>query len=105
MVLISLKSTPGASSNNDGFLYETTVSARVDDLIESLVEIHNARVRSCLVSDAVKGLATYGVMKRPENAGTDAVSVFSSPVQLRSTNLFCAHGNTIFKQYAFRFKK
>ena len=67
MVLISLK-----SNNNDGFLYETTTSTKVDDLINALVEIHNARVLSCLIADAVKGLATHGVMKRPEDyAGTD----------------------------------
>ena len=68
MVLISLK-----SNNNDGFLYETTTSTKVDDLINELVEIHNARLLSCLISDAVKGLAMHGVMKRPEGyaAGTD----------------------------------
>jgi len=65
MVLISLKLT------DDGFLFETTASAKVDDLIESVVEIHNARLRSRLVSDAVRGLAMHGVMK--ENAGSDEV--------------------------------
>ncbi|KAL7460212.1 hypothetical protein ACHAXS_000675 [Conticribra weissflogii] len=74
MVLINLKSVlPGAQSANDGFLYETTTSTPVDELIESLVEIHNARLRSCLIADAVKGLAMYGVMKRPEDVGTDHV--------------------------------
>ena len=61
MVLISLK-----SNNNDGFLYETTTSTKVDDLINELVEIHNARLLACLISDAVKALAMHGVMKRPE---------------------------------------
>ena len=61
MVLISLK-----SNNNDGFLYETTTSTKVDDLINELVEIHNARLLACLISDAVKELAMHGVMKRPE---------------------------------------
>mmetsp|Transcript_15160 Transcript_15160/g.27418 ORF Transcript_15160/g.27418 Transcript_15160/m.27418 type:complete len:291 (-) Transcript_15160:1405-2277(-) len=73
MVLISLKSTLGAPSNNDGFLYETTTSTKVDDLIQSLVETHNARLRCCLIMDSVRGLAVHGVMKRPENAGTDEV--------------------------------
>eukprot|EP00584_Thalassiosira_punctigera_P000312 CAMPEP_0172538642 /NCGR_PEP_ID=MMETSP1067-20121228/10002_1 /TAXON_ID=265564 ORGANISM="Thalassiosira punctigera, Strain Tpunct2005C2" /NCGR_SAMPLE_ID=MMETSP1067 /ASSEMBLY_ACC=CAM_ASM_000444 /LENGTH=290 /DNA_ID=CAMNT_0013324183 /DNA_START=71 /DNA_END=943 /DNA_ORIENTATION=- len=73
MVVISLKSTLGAPSNNDGFLYETTSSTKVDDLIESLVEIHNARLRSCLIMDSVRGLAMHGVMKRPEDACTDEV--------------------------------
>jgi hypothetical protein len=74
MVLINLKSTLGAN-NNDEFLYETKASTKVDELIESLVEIHNARVRSCFVADAVKALATYGVAERPDNGGTDRVSV------------------------------
>jgi len=74
MVLISLKSVlPGAQSANDGFLFETTTSTPVDELIDSLVDIHNARLRSCLIADAVKGLAMYGVMKRPEDVGTDHV--------------------------------
>lgn len=73
MVLISLKSTLGSPSSNDGFLYETTSSTKVDDLIESLVEIHNARLRSCLIVDAVRGLSSHGVMKPPENSGTDEV--------------------------------
>jgi hypothetical protein len=73
MVLINLKSTLGANNSNDEFLYEAKASTKVDDLIESLVEVHNVRVRSCIVADAVKALATYGVAKRPENDGTDRV--------------------------------
>ena len=59
---------------DDSFLYETTSSTPIDELIESLVDIHNARVRSTLIVDAVKGLAMYGVMKKPDETGTDAVS-------------------------------
>ncbi|KAL7438221.1 hypothetical protein ACHAXH_004491 [Discostella pseudostelligera] len=74
MVLISLKSTlGGASGGDDGFLFETTASTPVDDLIESLVEIHNARVRSRLIIESVKELALYGIMKRPGGVGTDEV--------------------------------
>ncbi|KAL3790479.1 hypothetical protein HJC23_012035 [Cyclotella cryptica] len=75
MVLINLKSSlpGGPSSANDSFLYETTSSTKIDDLIESLVEIHNARLRCCLIIDAVRGLAMYGVMKKPAEAGTDEV--------------------------------
>ena len=72
MVLISLKSTGGGA--NDGFLYETTTSTPVENLIQSLVDIHNARLRGCLIADSVKGLAEYGVMKQPEDTGTDEVS-------------------------------
>lgn len=34
-------------------------------------------MRSALLVDGVKGLAMYGVMKRPEEAGTDSVSTGS----------------------------
>ncbi|KAL3767271.1 hypothetical protein ACHAW5_002074 [Stephanodiscus triporus] len=71
MVLINLKSTLGATNTNDEFLYETKASTKVDDLIESLVDIHNARVRSFMIADAVRALATCGAAKRPENDGTD----------------------------------
>lgn len=76
MVLINLKSSlpTGPISANDSFLYEATTSTSNDDLIESLVEIHNARLRSKLIIDAVRGLAIHGVMKKPDETGTDAVS-------------------------------
>ena len=79
MVFIHLKSavvggdnnTNASANNNDGFLYETTTSTKVDDLINSLVEVHNARLCSCLVAEAVKGLAMYGVMKQPSSCVGD----------------------------------
>lgn len=73
MVLISLKSTMGADSSNDGFLFETKSTTTVDDLIQSLVEIHNARQRSFLIIHSVKELAIYGPMKNPEPIGTKKV--------------------------------
>ncbi|KAL3770834.1 hypothetical protein ACHAWU_006393 [Discostella pseudostelligera] len=85
MVLISLKSTLGGASGSggdDGFLFETTASTPVDDLIESLVEIHNARVRSRLIIDSVKDLALYGIMKRLESVGTDEVCLFLVKMQI-----------------------
>jgi hypothetical protein len=77
MVLINLKSSlpTGPITANDSFLYETTVATPNDELIASLVDIHNARVRSNLLVDGVRGLAAYGVMKKPEEVGTDEVSV------------------------------
>ena len=51
MVLINIKSTPGGQSRDDGFLYETTASTKIEDLIESLVNVHNARIRARLVAD------------------------------------------------------
>jgi hypothetical protein len=79
MVLINVKSSlpTGPISANDSFLFETTSSTKIDDLIESVVDIHNARLRSRLIADAVRGLAMYGVMKKPEEVGTDEVSVSS----------------------------
>ena len=90
MVLINLKLSTAASSN-DGFLYETTSSTKVDDLIENLVQIHNARLRSCLIIDAVRGLATHGVMKPPEDAGIEEVvdegqNYVADPSGLRTGN-------------------
>lgn len=78
MVLINLKSSlpTGPITANDSFLYETTAATRNDDLITSLVDIHNARVRSNLLVDATRGLAAYGVMKKPDEAGTDEVIVW-----------------------------
>lgn len=79
MVLINVKSSlpTGPISANDSFLFETTTSTKIDDLIESVVDIHNARLRSRLIVDAVSGLAMYGVMKKPEEVGTDEVGASS----------------------------
>ena len=77
MVLINLKTTLGSSgssddnNSNDEFLYETKLSTKVDDLIESLVNIHNARVRSHFIITTVKGLAMYGVARRIDDGGDD----------------------------------
>lgn len=75
MVLINLKTTLGSgatddnNNSNDEFLYETKLSTKVDDLIESLVTIHNARVRSHFIITTVKELATYGVARRIDDGG------------------------------------
>jgi hypothetical protein len=77
MVLINLKTTLGSSgssddnNSNDEFLYETKLSTKVDDLIESLVNIHNARVRSRFIITTVKELAMYGVARRIDDGGDD----------------------------------
>jgi len=57
MVVISIKSNDG---NGDGFLFETTTDATNDDLISSLVELQNLRLRSRVIVDSVRGLAEYG---------------------------------------------
>ena len=57
MVVISIKSNDG---NGDGFLFETTTDATNDDLISSLVELQNLRLRSRVIVDSVRGLAEHG---------------------------------------------
>ena len=68
MVVISVKNSEG-----DGFLFETTVDAPNDDLIEQLVSIHNLCLQAKVVADSVRGLAQYGPMKKPQDAGLDEV--------------------------------
>ena len=72
MVVISMK-----QANGEGFLFETTTSTLNDNLIESLVNVHNARLQARFVADAVRGLAAYGPMRDPKDnsIGVD-VSVF-----------------------------
>ena len=57
MVLIHLKST-NTNTNNNGnddtsFMYETTTSTKVDELIKSLVEIHNSKTGESLNAEDV----------------------------------------------------
>ena len=80
MVLIHLKSAL-TSENNDEFLFETKCSTKTDDLIASLVAIHNARLRANVIVDTVRGLATYGLMKEP---GSDEET--ADPAGLRTGN-------------------
>ena len=68
MVVISIKQSDG-----DGFLYETTTDCLNDNLIESLVAIHNERLRAKVIADSVRGLALYGPMKEPNQVGIDEV--------------------------------
>lgn len=64
MVVVSVKQTDG-----DGFLFETTTDTKNEHLIESLVRIHNGRLRAAVIVDAVRGLASYGPMKQPSEIG------------------------------------
>ena len=70
MVVISLKQV-----NDDGFLFETTTDTPNDVLIKALVDIHNHRIQSRFVIDAVRGLASYGPMKNPNDNGLEEVSL------------------------------
>ena len=65
MVVFHIKHTTN-DNNNDGFLYETTLNTKNEDLIKSLITIYNLRIQSMILIDAVKeGLALYGIMKQP----------------------------------------
>lgn len=54
-------------TDGDGFLFETTSDTKNDDLIKSLVNIHNGRLQAAIIADAVRGLATFGPMNEPDN--------------------------------------
>ena len=74
MVVFNIKQV-----NGDGFLYETTTNTQNEDLINSLVSIHNLRLQSSILVDAVKGLALHGPMKHPDQAGCrDEVILYQS---------------------------
>ena len=80
MVLIHLKSAMSSSNDgNDEFLYETKSSTKVEDLIESVVSINNARLRSSLIVDSVRGLATYGPMKQPDSTTSEQMNGSHTP--------------------------
>ena len=65
MVVFNVKE----SSDGDAFLYETTTDALNDDLIASLVAIHNGRIQARVVVDAIRGLAADGPMEKPSSGG------------------------------------
>ncbi len=67
MVVFSIKN----GGDGDGFLFETTTDTPNEQLIESLVELQNLRLRSRVIADAVRGLAQYGPMKDPNDNSID----------------------------------
>ena len=73
MVLIHLKRNDG-----DSFLYETTTSTSNHELIHSIVRIHNKRLQARLITDSARGLAMYGVMKKPDHVSSSTASEDSS---------------------------
>lgn len=77
MVVISLKLSDG-----DGFLFETTTNTPNNDLIQSLVDIHNGRLQSWIVIDSVRGLASYGPMKKPSDSGIDEITEKYTDIKL-----------------------
>jgi len=67
MVVLSIKT----SNDGDGFLYETTAPTPILELIPSLVNIYNGRLRARTLVDAVGGLAAHGIMKPVDDIGSD----------------------------------
>lgn len=58
-------------SDGDAFLFETTTDTKNEELIHSLVELQNLRLRCKVIVDSVRGLAQYGMMKDPSVAASN----------------------------------
>jgi hypothetical protein len=69
MVVIHVKGSDG-----DAFLFETTTDTKNEELIHSLVELQNLRLRCKVIVDSVRGLAQYGMMKDPSVVAAAAVA-------------------------------
>jgi len=65
MVILHVKR--GEKKNE--FLYETTVSNGVKDMIDELVEVHNLRLKCIRTAMFVKELATHGPIRPEETRG------------------------------------
>ena len=68
MVVIHIK-----RGDSDGFLYETSCSVSNDTLIRELVAVWNMRLRLMMLCGAIRDLAKYGVMKKPDKVGLDEI--------------------------------
>merc|ERR1711998_336332 len=55
------------------FLFETTVTKTVDEVVKELCEINNMRLRLSLLADNVKDLSEHGPMKPVEEQGLDDI--------------------------------
>lgn len=83
MVVIHVKRSDG-----DAFLFETTTDTKNDELIESLVQLQNLRLRSKVIVDSVRGLAQYGMMKDPKNSPVGPTSSSSFGNKTDPANTF-----------------
>jgi hypothetical protein len=86
MVVLSIKYPDG-----DGFIFETSTATRNDELIDSLVAIHNCRLRARVVIDSVRSLALHGPMKKPDEVGIDYVRFFSTSFMFDPIVLYLEH--------------
>lgn len=69
MVLFHIKH----STDQDEFLYETTLNSKNADVMEDIISIWNIRLRLRLLCGALEDLANYGPMKPPDQAGLDEI--------------------------------
>ena len=82
MVVIHMKRT-----DEQQFLYETTVTASVRDTVRELVEIHNLRLRIERLKLEGGELAQFGPAKHPEKQARKPPLYFSPPLTWSSVLL------------------
>lgn len=70
MVVLSVKLGEG-----DGFLYETTTTTTNDELIASVVGVHNARLQGRAVAEAARNLAQHGPTTTPAEASSSSTTI------------------------------
>jgi len=68
MVLFQIK-----KGDKDTYLYETTADTSNDVVVRELAEIWNLRLRIGQLCGAIREMAQYGPMKKPDAAGLDEV--------------------------------
>mmetsp|Transcript_11714 Transcript_11714/g.21761 ORF Transcript_11714/g.21761 Transcript_11714/m.21761 type:complete len:285 (+) Transcript_11714:50-904(+) len=69
MVLFQIK-----KGDKDTYLYETTADTSNDVVVRELAEIWNLRLRIGQLCGAIREMAQYGPMKKPDAAGLDEVA-------------------------------
>mgnify|MGYP006892658040 CR=1 FL=1 len=55
------------------FMYETSVTKQVDEVVDDLIKINNLRLRLSLLAEHVKDMALHGPMKPVEEQGLDDI--------------------------------
>jgi len=61
------------NGQQDGFLFEASVNDSNDDLIRSLVQVWNTRLRVGLLAGSVRELAKFGPAKPQDDQGIDSI--------------------------------
>lgn len=68
MVLFNVK-----KGEKESFLYETTAATSNDVVVRELTDIWNMRLRIGQLCGAIREMAQYGAMKKPDAVGLDEV--------------------------------